>query len=1488
MSIAVVAEKPSVARDLARVLGASQRGDGYLHGNGYVVTWAIGHLVGLPQPHEIEAEWRTWRWGSLPMLPRRWPLQVLPESRQQYAVVERILRSDKVEKVVCATDAGREGELIFRYIYEATGCRKSFERLWLSSLTPDAIKRAFARLRPGQDFDRLAAAARGRSQADWLVGLNLSRACTLAFSQERGDTFSVGRVQTPTLALLVERELAIRNFVPEPYFEVVAEFDGATSPPEARYRGTYFAEDPKKTRLPADGELARAIVERVRRGQAKVASVQEEIRRLPPPFLYDLTELQRHANRLWGFTAQRTLGVAQRLYEQKKLISYPRTDSRHLSTDVAQDLPAITQALQGTYGHLFAPGTGSRALSRRFVDDAKVSDHHAIIPTAVDATTIALDADEQRLYDLICRRLLMAWHGEQVSAITRVQTEVLSTTPEGAGTRDLFASLGTVQLEAGWKVLDLDLKKDKSPPAARKKKTGEGEPDDDGEPEADATAPLPLLRQGQDVAVLDAEALRKETRPPKPYTDATLLTAMETAGRSLDDKELAEAMKENGLGTPATRAETLETLLRRQYAEREKKNLRATAKGISLIEKVHPLVKSPAMTGQWEARLRRIEKGEDQLPAFLTDIEKFLIEVIAGMPGPAGGSRSPVTAAAAVADSGRASAGAALPGLGPTRTAVATTRPAASASRTALAPSPAKTAARPAPPRAEPPPALDVPDDWGPPPEWLDAGEPPADWGPPPDWDTGPEWEPPADWGPPLPPSQDSFPGSRSRRGAASIPAATDDGGQAMLFRESPEIRPAARRVPRKPTPPDQLVGLLQETFHLPSFRPYQEAACRAIVEGQDVLLVMPTGAGKSLCYQLPGIARAGTTLVISPLIALMEDQVAKLRATGLRAERIHSGRDRQESRRVVDDYLAGELDFLYIAPERLGVPGFPERLARRKPALVAIDEAHCISHWGHDFRPDYRLLGQRLPELRPAPIVALTATATPQVQDDIATQLGLAKAQRFIHGFRRTNIGIEVIETTPTERREAVARLLKQEERRPAIVYAPTRKEADKLGDLLSDELAAATYHAGMTNNAREKVQSAFLGGKLDVIVATIAFGMGIDKANVRTVIHTGLPASLEGYYQEIGRAGRDGLPSRALLLHSFVDLKTHEFFFDRDYPDALDLEKLYRALDDQPRDLSELNRKARLPMDLAQKALEKLWSHGGALVDFSGEARRGEPGWKKPYESQRRHKQQQLDLVRRFTDSKGCRMLHLVRHFGDKADSGQNCGLCDVCAPGSSILRTFRPPNSSELRVMEKILAELETWDGQAAGQLHRKVGEPLGYERKAFEKLLAALERAGCVKSRADVFEKEGSKIHFQRFDLQVKAHTVDLASQATMADDGEKTGTKSKTKKKAHPASVKTTKSTYPAEKPPKATVAKSRSTPQRPGAPSLVQALKEWRLAEARRRRVPAFQILTDRTLEAIASARPRNEEELLEVHGIGPGIAGKHGAAILKVVAEGG
>ncbi len=614
-TIAVLAEKPSVARDIARILGATSKGDGYLHGNGYVVTWAIGHLVALAQPHEIRPEWRTWRRDLLPMLPREWPLVVYEKTRDQFEVVRKILDSPRVSSLVCATDAGREGELIFRYIYEAAQCQKPVSRLWISSLTPDAIRKGFATLKPSRDYDPLADAARGRSRADWLVGMNLSRAYSIAYNEE----LSVGRVQTPTLAILVERELAIRSFVPEDYLEVQATFHPVPAPKDSIYKATWFRPDAKgqkTTRLPVDGEEAKLIVDRARTGKAAIESIQSEIQRMPPPPLYDLTELQRHANRLYGFSAQKTLDLAQALYETHKLISYPRTDSRHLSRDGAGTLPAIVKVIAGPYRELIAPGTGERALGRRFIDDAKVTDHHAIIPTITPLDQASPAPDERKIYDLVCRRLLAAWHDDHISSVTTVITAIAN-----GAIVDRYHTSGTAIQQVGWKVLDL---------ADRKRN-----------PDAPPTLP-PNLAQGQPQDVIEVEAVRKTTRPPKRLTEATLLTAMETAGKTLDEKELSDAMKDTGLGTPATRAAIIEVLLKRAYIIRSGKSLEATDKGIHLIEIVHPEVKSPAMTGQWEAHLQRIHRGSEQLTPFLEGIEHYVREVVGKVGACRIGDRFPV------------------------------------------------------------------------------------------------------------------------------------------------------------------------------------------------------------------------------------------------------------------------------------------------------------------------------------------------------------------------------------------------------------------------------------------------------------------------------------------------------------------------------------------------------------------------------------------------------------------------------------------------------------------------------------------------------------------------------------------------------------------------------------------------------------------------------------------------------------------------------
>ncbi len=1400
MAVAILAEKPSVARDIARVLGAGKSERTCIRGNGYVVTWAIGHLVTLAEPQEIRSEWKVWRRERLPMLPGEWPLKILKGTQSQFNAVKKIINSREITELVCATDAGREGELIFRYIYEAARCRKPWKRLWISSLTPSAIRAGLDNLKDGSRYNGLADAARCRSRADWLVGMNLTRLYSLGHDGVR----SVGRVQTPTLAILTERETAIRDFVPEPYFEVSAVFapgDGSDKTDNSiPYTGTWFRNDPRtggipsssvrKTnrRLPADGVEAGEIVKRVRAGNARIENLDTRTRRMASPLLYDLTELQRHANRLYGFTAGKTLTIAQAIYEKKKLITYPRTDSRYLSGDMAKTLPDIANTVSAQYRENFPDSCHWAEPGSRFVNDKKVTDHHAIIPTSVDPAGVSLTTDEQKIYDLVCRRFLSMWLDDHITRNTTVITVV---TPRGTNpdpVKDRFESTGVSVEQVGWKILDIPL-------PSRKKKRGNEE-----------TILPPGLSHGQSQTVEKVKKERKETRPPPRFTDATLLTAMETAGKALDDRELSDAMRERGLGTPATRAAILETLVKRKYVQRKGKSIHVTALGMALIDTVHPTVKSPELTGNWEFRLKRMENGDETLPAFMTDIEKFIVEVV-------GAGDTPLPAQKAQASK-----------VGVT---VAVPEP---------EPIPEQTAP--------------IPDETH---LYFTESEPVY----------FSEEEPVF------------FSEEESDRVYDEWTAPSPESGPPAITDADPSL-PAIQSVEKPSVEPSEIGNILRHRFRFTAFRPYQEAVCNAVTQGEDVLLVMPTGSGKSLCYQLPGIARGGTTLVISPLIALMEDQVLKLQEMGFRAQRIHSGRDRTASRQVCSDYLNGHLDFLFIAPERLAVPGFPEMLAKRKPVLIAIDEAHCISHWGHDFRPDYRLLGDRLPILRPAPIMGLTATATPRVQNDITELLDMVRPKSFIHGFRRTNIAIEVVEMAPSRRSETTVSLLGKDTMRPAIVYCSTRKNTEAVAEEINAHFPAAAYHAGLTPQKRDRVQTAFINSEIDVIVATIAFGMGIDKPDIRTVIHTALPSSLEGYYQEIGRAGRDGEMSKAILFYSYADRHIHLFLHEKNYPDESVMQSLYQTLKPVNQTRDKVWKKSRLTEEVFDNAIEKLWVHGGALVDPDDNIMQGDRRWITPYREQKNHGLTQLEEMTRFAGASTCRMQQFIRHFGDFEDTGGPCGICDICAPDTTSASSYRAPTETEVQAVEAIMSSLGDQNGQATGRLFKSISESLDLKRDDYEHVLRAMVRAGVIRMVEDSFMKNGQTIHYRRAVLTSQGMTSDRDELEKIRITQKLAGIRRKRKKvKKSPsraAASRTGKSSAP---PP---------TAWHEIHPGVAAALKQWRTGEARRCNLPAFRIFSNKALNAMATALPETEDELLAVHGIGPALLRRHGDDILEII----
>jgi DNA topoisomerase-3 len=609
-----VAEKPSVARDLAAALPGSfaqSKDKTSLEGEVYVITWAVGHLVGLADPDAYDPKLKKWRFADLPIVPDKFKLVPNDDrAKKQLSAIHKLMAREDVESVINACDAGREGELIFAYVYETAKAHKPVQRLWLSSMTRKAIAEAFGRLRPGEEMHSLEAAARSRSEADWVVGMNATRAASIRLRAAFDGAVSLGRVQTPTLALVARREEQIRAFKPEPYWLVAADFAAGG---ERLYSGRYMG-----GKRIAEAEAAK-IVQECREGTGTITKLEQKEETERSQLLYDLTSLQRHANTRHGFSARRTLSAAQKLYEEHKALTYPRTSSRFLTGDMAGEIKPIAELV----GHNPAYRKGSDYVTSldklplgRVVNDAKVEDHHAIIPTRTEHDLSKMGADELKIYDLVTKRFLSIFHPDAVFERTRVETTVTARGAPAGGqpaSGHVFRTSGRVLIVAGWRAV-----------------YGEEPGSPEGEDDSGGDQSLPKLERGEQVQTRSVESLRKETQPPRRFTEASLLAAMESAGKEISDDELREAMKDSGIGTPATRASTIELLLGREYIEREGRALHATEKGIQVIRLLgeHPLT-SPQLTGDWERRLGLIERGEDSRPAFMSDIAKFTTATVA-------------------------------------------------------------------------------------------------------------------------------------------------------------------------------------------------------------------------------------------------------------------------------------------------------------------------------------------------------------------------------------------------------------------------------------------------------------------------------------------------------------------------------------------------------------------------------------------------------------------------------------------------------------------------------------------------------------------------------------------------------------------------------------------------------------------------------------------------------------------------------------------
>ncbi len=584
--VLIIAEKPSVARDIGKVLNCTKKGDGFIHGENYIISWAVGHLVTLCEPEDYDKKYSKWTKNTLPIIPDKMQLKAVTNTRKQLVVLHKLLGDKEVDSIICATDSGREGELIFRYIYDITKCKKPFKRLWISSMTDEAIKKGFENLKDGHEYDNLFHSARCRSEADWLVGMNATRAFTI----QHNVLLSVGRVQTPTLAIIVERHLEILNFVSEPYYELNAILKA--NDVEDSFIGKWYDEKEKSHKI-AKEEDCLSLMEKLKDKTGKVLSVKSTKKNNKPPLLFDLTELQRECNSKFGFSAKQTLDIAQSLYESKKVITYPRTDSRYLSNDMKSTITPLLNNL--SKNEKFAKYTESLLntkleFSKRVFDDKKITDHHAIIPTGKLASNLSLD--ELKVFYTVVKRFLCVFYPDYIYNSTVIQCDIDS---------EIFLTKGQTIVSLGWRELYTDEKeKDKEEQV------------------------LPNVKKGDELTLLDLSKEDKKTTPPSKYNEASLLGAMENPTKFVEDEELREQLKDNGIGTPATRASIIERLLQVGYITRNGKTLEPTEKGIKLIEVCPQELKSPSTTGKWEKGLNKISKGEMSPDRFMESIHRYV------------------------------------------------------------------------------------------------------------------------------------------------------------------------------------------------------------------------------------------------------------------------------------------------------------------------------------------------------------------------------------------------------------------------------------------------------------------------------------------------------------------------------------------------------------------------------------------------------------------------------------------------------------------------------------------------------------------------------------------------------------------------------------------------------------------------------------------------------------------------------------------------